>query len=1084
MSRYPKESFPYFSMVLTKFPYEKFKDKWGKPKANPQFMAALEEIEANPGIYMLGEDPRAEKFLHQFYDFKSSSQIDNGGSIHKNSGSHQRRSTRSKSLESHGGSSDTACSTESENQKIEIPSGYRSAKLGSGSSRKYKRHCPRKSETDKLQLSVNNQVAGDCLSDTPSDISSDHSRVNSLDPIAEDSNDDEGISDSTNQRLLSSNFQDEDINCSTKHSLIQLLASHQMTKKAEKKALKKAAKREAKRLERRARKEARRELKRLHKLEKRRLTEQDGLLFDEHKSSTKSYDINQENSNNHVWDDISEQIGKDVIDHWSPAHLSEPILTDEYSNQQIPLGFDQSDDIEFSDHVLFSAYQNDTSYTIGELLPEVDESPISPKEFHDCEPIPGSKRRELSSDTDEGNHGVDDDDDVQSDRTVNLESNDIPAQKRAKAEFDNDCMLEKETTSALNIEFTVKNDLKSNDLQEETKIVETESLCKLSSVTEQHISDSKPQTVSKSTVNRRKFSGQQSRIRKKLISISDSSDENNEVHLEKKLNNSICLSSNDSDLENDTLKNQWINTIKSSDDNDQSCVQTKQIDSISPQSSIIKLNKTVKSKKQKINHTTTKSKVKQKQSEKHSNEVITIHEEKRLSTNSNGIRQTVLSSSSSSSSSNDPFSQLNHCCRDLKTSLIRGHENFIAAVQILTKVRSIPVRLPQLAEAWDLMDCIKKCRRYKLSAEVRDAAQSTFQFFQSLQANATKEELTQAQALIAAHQNRVHASVQDSTADNKLKTETPPTPAQNDRPLQNNTHLNTLQTSTIPSVSTDSVSIQKLSVNEPENLTADLEAKVDDVLSRIRATEERMAAAAAASTRPETPYKSLSSHMINPSTRSSGGRIIRASAVAAATAHMHDEEDEETVMSRVEQVAAFEAATEGNPNTNTIGSPPPPPPPLPPPFHSVTSSDQFESKTSPSVDLDLDSRIQLFMSAAKSKKSSKIPASEVTTTNSTATIQQKAPNITSSPSSNLLPALLAKRKLIADKLAATKAAGSPIKHCHPVTSPLPSPPSSNNEINYSEKVSPSSSELPFSSKVSSSLKSSSKDDELYDLLGV
>ncbi|CAH8601012.1 unnamed protein product [Heterobilharzia americana] len=1021
-----------FVPVKNIVPYEKFKDKWGKPKANPQFMAALEEIEANPGIYMLGEDPRAEKFLHQFYDFKSSSQIDNGGSIHKNSGSHQRRSTRSKSLESHGGSSDTACSTESENQKIEIPSGYRSAKLGSGSSRKYKRHCPRKSETDKLQLSVNNQVAGDCLSDTPSDISSDHSRVNSLDPIAEDSNDDEGISDSTNQRLLSSNFQDEDINCSTKHSPNSTIGqssddkgsyhdddrearrlARKLQKKAEKKALKKAAKREAKRLERRARKEARRELKRLHKLEKRRLTEQDGLLFDEHKSSTKSYDINQENSNNHVWDDISEQIGKDVIDHWSPAHLSEPILTDEYSNQQIPLGFDQSDDIEFSDHVLFSAYQNDTSYTIGELLPEVDESPISPKEFHDCEPIPGSKRRELSSDTDEGNHGVDDDDDVQSDRTVNLESNDIPAQKRAKAEFDNDCMLEKETTSALNIEFT-------------------------------------------STVNRRKFSGQQSRIRKKLISISDSSDENNEVHLEKKLNNSICLSSNDSDLENDTLKNQWINTIKSSDDNDQSCVQTKQIDSISPQSSIIKLNKTVKSKKQKINHTTTKSKVKQKQSEKHSNEVITIHEEKRLSTNSNGIRQTVLSSSSSSSS-NDPFSQLNHCCRDLKTSLIRGHENFIAAVQILTKVRSIPVRLPQLAEAWILWIVLKS---------VDD---TNFQLKFSLQANATKEELTQAQALIAAHQNRVHASVQDSTADNKLKTETPPTPAQNDRPLQNNTHLNTLQTSTIPSVSTDSVSIQKLSVNEPENLTADLEAKVDDVLSRIRATEERMAAAAAASTRPETPYKSLSSHMINPSTRSSGGRIIRASAVAAATAHMHDEEDEETVM---------------NPNTNTIGSPPPPPPPLPPPFHSVTSSDQFESKTSPSVDLDLDSRIQLFMSAAKSKKSSKIPASEVTTTNSTATIQQKAPNITSSPSSNLLPALLAKRKLIADKLAATKAAGSPIKHCHPVTSPLPSPPSSNNEINYSEKVSPSSSELPFSSKVSSSLKSSSKDDELYDLLGV
>ncbi|VDQ16040.1 unnamed protein product [Trichobilharzia regenti] len=56
----------------------------------------------------------------------------------------------------------------------------------------------------------------------------------------------------------------------------------------------------------------------------------------------------------------------------------------------------------------------------------------------------------------------------------------------------------------------------------------------------------------------------------------------------------------------------------------------------------------------------------------------------------------------------DPVTQLNHCCRDLKTSLIRGQENFESAVQVLVKIRSIPVRLPQLAEAWNLMDCIKK----------------------------------------------------------------------------------------------------------------------------------------------------------------------------------------------------------------------------------------------------------------------------------------------------------------------------------------------------------------------------------------
>ncbi|VDP33420.1 unnamed protein product [Schistosoma curassoni] len=342
------------------------------------------------------------------------------------------------------------------------------------------------------------------------------------------------------------------------------------------------------------------------------------------------------------------------------------------------------------------------------------------------------------------------------------------------------------------------------------------------------------------------------------------------------------------------------------------------------------------------------------------------------------------------------------------------------------------------------MDCIKKCRRYKLSNEVREAAQTTFQFFQSLQANTTKEELSQAQALIASHQN-----------------------------------------------------------------------------------QERMAAAAISSTRSDAPYKSISNHVTNSSIRSTGGRIIRASAVAAATAHMHDEEDEESVMSRVEQVAAYEAGAINYPNPASLGSPPPPPPPPPSlSFVSVGPSDQLEAKASPSVDhLDLDSRIQLFMSAASSQKSARssnskpvvtLGKSEMTPTTRSHHIQPNLTSVTSSTSSastlsstvalssssSLLPVLLAKRKVIADKLAAVKASGSPIKSCHPVTSPLPSPTSINNEFNIVEKVSSSVITTPASTttttttttttihtpplltKMLNTAKMPSKDEELYDLLGV
>ncbi|CAH8866371.1 unnamed protein product [Trichobilharzia szidati] len=1120
-ARIPKGKLPIFfygtyqvSFVPVKniVPYEKFKEKWGKPKSNPQFMAALEEIETNPGIYMLGEDPRAEKFLLQFYEFKSSSQNISLTDNYKSNLHHEF--TKSESLDSDHGSADTICSAESESHEATADLGGVSTNQGDECSRKYKRHCSRKSQVDEVQHSTNsnNQPSNgqtNHLSDTSSDISSDHSRGSSLDPHPIESNDDEGMNkDTTHQLLLSDDyFQKEDTgstkhrrHSSTDHSSEEKDSHHKdrearrlarkMQKKAEKKALKKAAKREAKRLakekraERRARKEAKRELKRLHKLEKQRLAEQDcaSLDDDEQESITKSSDPCQENASNHEWGNISEQVtSKDMADHWSPAPLSEPIQTDDDSldlastqpipilsedRHRSPLSLEQSEDIDFPDPV-FPTYQNNSP--VMEELSSKDVNSQSPtKKYANCDSFSSCKRRELSEECDEEK-----DDDSQSDSVLKQQSNDVPLHKRPRTEINDTDTAE---TCCKSIDHTAVNNDESNERvlqQEEIRIHEFEETETKSShespINERNTPEASPEVVvSKSTTSAKHLSDRKRPMRKKLISISDSSDENDTILPEKKSMKAISVSSSDSDSENvRPSKSESMKTTKHL--NKKSSSQSKEINSSSKQPALNESDKPVKSRKQKSSHHAVKEKRKEKQPEQKSNSV----REERSSNDSNDIRQKATLP--------DPVTQLNHCCRDLKTSLIRGHENFESAVQVLVKIRSIPVRLPQLAEAWNLMDCIKKCRRYKLSSEVREAAQSTFQHFLSLQANATKEELSQAQALITAHQNRVH-SVQDPTVvGSKSKTNAQPTQSQNDQSVHSNENSGTLSNSTAPSTTADVEVVQ-----EPESLTADLEAKVDDVLSRIRAAEERMAAAASmTSTRPDTSYKSLSSHTTNQSIRSSGGRIIRASAVAAATAHMHDEEDEETVMSRVEQVAAYEAAaTEEHSNSSKIRSPPPPPPL---PFYSANPSDQFKTNTSPNVDLDLDSRIEMLMSANNPQhhKSSKVSDSKTAVVKSDAAVTSspKANNVVpSSQSSSLLPALLAKRKLIADKLAATKAAGSPIKQCHPVTSPLPSPPPSSSESSTADKGSSLQSVTPSSKLFCSKIPS--KDDELYDLLGV
>ncbi|CAH8640623.1 unnamed protein product [Schistosoma rodhaini] len=1105
-----------FVSVKNIVPYEKFKDKWGKPKPSAQFMAAMNEIEANPGIYMLGEDPRAENFLHQFYDFKP---------------------------------------------------------IGSECVRQYKRQYSRKSKVDNDQplsttkrgTSSNDQI-NRVSDDTSSEISTDQSRVNSLDPAPEDSNDEETLIDDTNHHLQFNNYQQVDISCpellspsstidrpsdekdSYQENREARRLARKMQKKAEKKALKKAAKREAKRLakekraERRARREAKRELKRLHKLEKCRLTEQGSLDFDVQESNTRNPDVNLESSSNHAWDE----------NHWSSASHSEPVQTNEdstdsSSNKPIvptlddkcanPLLFihQPNDD----DDGIFSTHQNDNSSSDGELLTkEMKFSNTTPSEYDKPEYSIGNKRTGIFLHSDES--------DNESSQLLNgamkLESSEIPPKKKAKTELINDnddddddrmCHSEMKIMSSskstghhsqTNNEQDVK---QSVAVTEATDLLAVEGFNNSKSPVSELLSDAVTKhgvittTTSNNNNSKRKKSEQhRSRLRKKKpISISLDSEED-EINSEKKVINlhgsssssspSPLSLSNDSDVENSKSKDQPSSQLKE-----------KSRDSSPKSSTINKSNRSRKSRNQKSNQKTNNNnnlKMKSKQSEVKPTTAsnTSVRDEKRISNDSSGIRHVTPS--------NDPVTQLNQCCRDLKTSLIKGHENFVEAVQLLNKVRSIPVRLPQLAEAWDLMDCIKKCRRYKLSSEVREAAQTTFQFFQSLQANTTKEELSKAQALIASHQNRIH-SIQDSVMENTSKTDSLPTSTDvdNKQTLQNNTNSNNSESTSNHATDTNTNTTTTIT-NEPENLTADLEAKVDDVLSRIRATEERMAAAAVSSTRSDTPYKSISNHVTNSSIRSTGGRTIRASAVAAATAHMHDEEDEESVMSRVEQVPAYEAGSIDYSNSASLGSPPPPPPPPPSlSFSSVGPSDQLEAKTSPSVDhLDLDSRIQLFMSAASSQKSVRssnsnpvisVGKSEMTPKAQSHHIQQNSTSITSSTSSSstssstlpstslssssLLPVLLAKRKVIADKLAAVKASGSPIKSCHPVTSPLPSPTSNNNELNIVEKLSSSIITTPITTTTTTTIhtpplltkrlntaKMPSKDEELYDLLGV
>ncbi|TPP59370.1 Hepatoma derived growth factor protein [Fasciola gigantica] len=265
-------------------PYEKFKDKWGKPKSSPQFTTAMQEIESNPGIFMLGEDPRAESFLLQFYKFRPG---------------HTLPSTKNKAQEPENDrppSSPDDLSSLSDTTNAPMPTAPPSRSVPS------KKDVNRTDfKSQHIQESVKSAPEiREHLSETSSDFSSALSKQDSADIIDDDvvSDDDAVTKQSQNQEVSTqpSDVEDESLSASVTHSTdhTEPLGGYELDsesreayrlarkqKKAEKRAMK-AAKREAKRLvkeqeraEKRARREAKRELKRLHRLKKQQIASSD-----------------------------------------------------------------------------------------------------------------------------------------------------------------------------------------------------------------------------------------------------------------------------------------------------------------------------------------------------------------------------------------------------------------------------------------------------------------------------------------------------------------------------------------------------------------------------------------------------------------------------------------------------------------------------------------------------------------------------------------------------------------------------------------------------------------------------------------
>ncbi|KAL5104171.1 hypothetical protein TcWFU_010244 [Taenia crassiceps] len=253
------------------------------------------------------------------------------------------------------------------------------------------------------------------------------------------------------------------------------------------------------------------------------------------------------------------------------------------------------------------------------------------------------------------------------------------------------------------------------------------------------------------------------------------------------------------------------------------------------------------------------------------------------------VKHVNPSSRSSAPSGVDKLQILHDLTVQLKSSLVRGHEKFGPAVDVLERICATKVSLLQLTKVWELTDCVKKCRKYRLSAEVRDAASRALAYFQRVQAAASKEEVLKAKAIVAERMRREKSgkpsptsAAAASVATSAGNTESPP--------------------------ATSSPEQQQEKKFSLEELRAELDAKADLLLARLAATEARLMA---------ERNKTTSSPMA-PSSSS-------AVASAVSSSRRRTEETAKDVLSRVDEVAS-------RLGVDSCTVPPPPPPPPPPRF--------------------------------------------------------------------------------------------------------------------------------------------------------
>ncbi|CAH8657990.1 unnamed protein product [Dicrocoelium dendriticum] len=1026
--------------------YEEFKDKWGKPKPNPQFMTAIEEIETNPGIFMLGEDPRAESFLLQFYKFKVGS-----------CSTSNQPSTRVKSQEIHP-----------ENTPDASPSSRHSDDGKNAVSHLWRNHTKLKRKN-----------ASESLSETSSELSSVTSKRDGSEEIRDISDEydnmsetlindssatvaamDASASDGAEGLSIATIPQDSNRIIESDPHVDSKLA-RKLQKKAMKKAMKKAAKREAKRLakeaeraERRARREAKRELKRLHRLEKQRMLQEQqlGLIMDEA----------QHSSPMDSWVDRPhlDPVFISASRHTSPATESpyDALIAAEFGSGDWSSMIDRStsplklDDYEKPDLSVDLITEKTAPHTPNDAEESIFQnawssaSPASPPLSPNLSPTSDLKRT-LGQSPDVSK--VDYSEDLVS--KAESESEELFPKKRVKVEPQHSPVLPVNQTPA---DTTHPDHVRNSAPESRTK--QKKNIGSKTRSRHSHGTSQNGTTVYKGMATRRR----------RLIDSSDDSD------------STVGWTEPPEPKTHNRLRDHTVSVPPTEEPVvDLPPLTNSRSDH---RGSAVQAETAVRRRQKSIKSDTLESQAKSTTPVSLANDAPGDTKEP---------QPPEAPHLPTSPDPTDVVTQLHHLCRDLKASLIRGHENFSLAVQHLTRLSTIPVRLPQLAQAWDLMDCIKKCRRYKLSAEVREAAQGTLRIFQAIQSSATKEELALAQSLLAAHLSRpVTAQTERANKDAAPSSNSSSSRDQIDLTLPASTTKSTPPTSvvqTFPTTSaTSDTTFTSLQLSPPNleaksnSLNADLAAKVDDMLSLIRATDQRMAAAAFSNPRPPNKPQltsSLSTESLPGISTSSGrvaelGHTIRASAVAAAAAHMHDEEDEESVMSRVEQVAAFEAASKMV--SSAPRSPPPPPPPLltSTALIATTKTGSFAVKPlETSVDLDLDSRIEMLITGPKPgthSKPTRCPLSQSSrppelNKRQDLSLRSVGATDTGKPI-NIPPALLAQRQTIVEKIAANRASAliSPLK------------PSQQSKLTIRPQP-------PLSA-----VQPESKDDELYDLLGV